>query len=202
MLKGEIILEEVTTTTSRGVAVVVLQGLLAGQYIVTTHYAGTDSLAPCTSTFEVAVLPRVITQLIPTSEPYVGTNCSLDITVAVVGVGGGWSGNVTVSVFDPSGVPLLNRTLSIGQHLDIVLFLVPILEGQFTVNVTVSGLPVISVTESELKFTITPVPISIVLDAGFTPVAAGVPIIGIIGYILRRRLGGTFEGLPGEWGGP
>ncbi len=86
--------------------------------------------------------------------------------------------------------------------MDIVLFLIPSLEGQFTVNVTVSGLPVTSVTRSELKFTITPVPISIVLDAGATPVAAGGAIITLLGFILRRRLGGTFEGLPVEWGGP
>ena len=77
----------------------------------------------------------------------------------------------------------------------------PSIDGQFTVNITVSGLPVTGFMKSELKFTITPVPISIVLDAGATPVAAGVPIIGIIGYILRRRLGGSLEGLPTEWGG-
>ncbi len=201
MSGGEVVLEEIATTTSRGVASVVLQGLLAGQYTVTVHYTGTDSLAPCTTEFEVAVQPRVVSQLTPTPEPYVGTNCSIDITVAVIGVGGQWSGNVTLSIFDPLDVLLLNRTLNIGQQFELVLFIVPSLEGKFTVNVTVSGLPVAGFMKSELQFTITPVPISIVLDVGTTPVAAGAPIIALIGYILRRRFGGSLEGLPTEWGG-
>jgi hypothetical protein len=121
--------------------------------------------------------------------------------VAVVGVGGEWSGNVTVSVYDPLDVLLLNRSLSIGQQFELVLFIVPSMEGQFTVNITISGLPVTGFMKSELKFTITPVPIGIVLDVGTTPVAAGALIIALIGYILRRRLGGSLEGLPTEWGG-
>ena len=59
----------------------------------------------------------------------------------------------------------------------------------------------ITIESSDLSGIVTSVPISIVLDAGSTPVAAGVPIIALLGYILRRRLGGTLEGLPVEWGG-
>ena len=94
----------------------------------------------------------------------------------------------------------MNQTLSIVPHYEFILYMVLGIEGQYTVNLTILDLPVMERVTHELQFISTPVPMSIVLDAGTTPVVAGVPIMTIIGLVLRKKLGGTIEGLPTEWG--
>jgi hypothetical protein len=202
VLSGTVIVAETTgTTSSRGVVTATFVDLFAGEYSILAHYEGTDSLAPCTEEFIFTVSPKVTTQITPASEIHVDWNVSIYITVSVQGVNGGWLGTVQLSVFDPSDTLLLSQNWNISKQFNLTLFVVPKMEGQFTVNVTVIDLPVVDIWKGELHFASTAIPMSIVLDAGSTPVIAGTPIIALIGFILRRKFGGTMEGLPTEWGG-
>ena len=201
LLEENIVLERIMNTNSRGIATSSLQSLLAGTYVVRISYAGTDSLAPCLVEKQLEVRPIVSINLTPLTQPYVNSNCSLDLAVSVLGVDTNWYGLLILSLYDPLDTLLLNHTLSINQHIKLTLYLVLNMEGKFTAKMTVLGLPVVKTAMSELQFTSNPVPISIVLDAGSTPIVAGAPIIALVGLALKRKLGSTIEGLPTEWTG-
>ncbi|MFW9974945.1 MAG: hypothetical protein ACFFDQ_06760 [Candidatus Thorarchaeota archaeon] len=200
-LGEDIVTERTVSTNSRGVAITSFDGLLAGAYMIRVYYAGTDSLAPCMLDLELEVRPTTSTNLLPLTEPYVTSNCSLKLSVTVLGVDVDWSGTFVLSVYDPQNTLLLNHTLPLQPHFELVLYIVLGIEGQYRIDITILGLPVVESIESELLFLSTSVPLSIALDAGSTPVVAGAPIIALLGLALRKRLGASIEGLPTEWSG-
>jgi prenyltransferase beta subunit len=201
LLGDDIVLEQAAITSSRGIASTTLEGLLAGEYIITIHYAGTDTLAPCSVNLDLQVKPLMSISLSSQTEPYVRSNCTLEVSGTVLGVTPDWTGTLVLALYDPHDTLLLNQTVGIGVHLELMLYIVLELEGQYTIDVMVLGLPVIGIAERELRFTSTQTSIKIPLDAGTTPVVAGAPILGLIGYVLRKRLHGTIDGLPTEWNG-
>ena len=201
LLGDGIVLERTATTNNRGMASTTLEGLLAGEYVIMVHYAGTDTLAPCSVDLELQVKPLMSISLNPQTEPYLKSNCTLEITGTVLGVNPDWTGTLVLALYDPYGVLLLNQTISIGAHLEILLYIILEMDGQYTVDVMILDLPVIGWTESELQFMSTQAPIKVPFDAGTTPVVAGAPILGLIGLVLRKRLHGTIDGLPTEWNG-
>ena len=201
LLGDGIVLERTATTNNRGMASTTLEGLLAGEYVIMVHYAGTDTLAPCSVDLELQVKPLMSISLNPQTEPYLKSNCTLEITGTVLGVNPDWTGTLVLALYDPYGVLLLNQTISIGAHLEILLYIILEMDGQYTIDVMILDLPVIGWTESELQFMSTQAPIKVPFDAGTTPVVAGAPILGLIGLVLRKRLHGTIDGLPTEWNG-
>ncbi len=201
LLGEDLVIQRIESTNSRGVSVTSFDGLLAGAYIIRVYYAGTDSLAPCIVNLELEVRPTVSTDLLPLTQPYVNSNCSVKLSVAVLGVDADWFGTVVVTVYNPQNNLLLNHTLPLEPLFELTLYIVLRIEGQFRVNIAIIGLPVVEIYENELLFMSTSVPMSVVLDAGSTPVVAGAPIITLIGLALRKKLGEAIEGLPSEWGG-
>ena len=201
LLGDDIVLERTAATNSRGIASTKLEGLLAGEYIIMVYYAGTDTLAPCSVNLDLQVKPLMSISLSPKTEPNVGSNCTLEVSGAVLGVNPDWTGTVVLTLYDPHDALILNQTMNVGAHLEFMLYVVLEMDGQYTIDARVLGLPVIGMAESELQFTSKLAAIKVPLDAGTTPVVAGVPILSLIGYVLRKRLHGTIDGLPTEWKG-
>ena len=201
ILKQDVVLERIVVTNSRGIASTTLDGLLAGEYVVRIYYAGTESLAPCAVDLHLKVRPLVSFALDTQTEPYVNSNCTLKLFGTIQGVNTDWTGTLTIALYDPQGGLLLNKTGSTGANVDLMLYVLLEMEGQYTIRVRILDLPTTMMAESELQFMSTQVPLKIPLDSGTTPVVAGVPILSLIGYVLRKRLHGTIDGLPTEWNG-
>jgi prenyltransferase beta subunit len=201
ILGSKTVLDRIVTTNSRGVAFTTLEGLLAGEYTIRINYAGTESLAPCTTDLELKVRPLVSFAIHPQTEPYVLSNCTLKLFGTVQGVNADWTGNLMLVVYDPQDTLILNQTMDIGANVDLMLSIVLEMKGQYTIKVRILNLPVTMLAERELQFISTQVPLKIPLDAGTTPVVAGVPILSLIGFVLRRRVRRIIDELPTEWGG-
>jgi hypothetical protein len=185
-------------TSSRGEASFELPMLLAGQYTLSFMFNGTWVFAPVESSTSLTVLPRIIASAEPDTTLYVGLDGVVQVSVHGLGLSEDWNGTVTVLVFDSMDETVYNESWATGPDFNMLVELLPNKQGGFQLNLTITGLPVLDLYTESFVIVVGVPPVHLTLDVATTPVAAALPIVGILGLILRRRFG--IE-LPTEWAG-
>ncbi|MHA2371398.1 MAG: prenyltransferase/squalene oxidase repeat-containing protein [Candidatus Thorarchaeota archaeon] len=197
-LNGTIITEEDLITGFRGSVQTELRDLPAGNHTIVVSYLGSESFVPCAEKGIVIVLPQSsLTMEVLNS--YVNFNCTLRIAVTLFGVSPNWQGMTEIIVNGPTGNQVGQWVKKIGEDTIIEVSLFPSDVGLYSANITLLGLPVISRINHGLSFSVTDAPIQLPLDAGTTPVVGGIGLVVVLGYVVRRKLRGIFDDLPGEW---
>ena len=198
MLGNETIWATVLETDFSGWALIDIESLLAGEYVALLSYLGSDVYAPINASAEFRILPSVAVAIIAVTDTYIGFNCSVVLEVVVQGVPENWQGTMQITVSDPDG-SIIAVTETIASHSELSLLFVPRLEGVHELNYTVSGLPVITNFTNGFSFSVVDAPLALKLDLGLAPLLGGSGIIGIIGFLVRKKLGAMMDNLPTEW---
>lgn len=144
------------------------------------------------------MLPSVTVEIIVVTDAYIGFNCSVVLGVGVHGVPENWQGTMQITVSDPDGSILaVTETITSGSELNLLF--VPRLGGVHGLNYTDSGLPVITNSTDGFSFSVVDVPFALKLDIGLAPLLGGSGIIGVIGFLVRKKVGAMIDNLPNEW---
>lgn len=186
----------VAVTNSRGLASFVLPTLLAGEYRLLVLFNGTDVFAPSLEELPFIVRPNLIAFVTPESDLYVGVRGMLCVRIQGLGVHEFWNGTFVLTLFDGHGAILFNMSRSSGFPFEQQVEFISESSGEFILNVTISGLPMIDVYSGSFALSVGFPPIHMTLDVATTPVAAALPIVGLVGLILRKKFG---VDLPTDW---
>ncbi|MFW9813939.1 MAG: hypothetical protein ACFFF9_15865 [Candidatus Thorarchaeota archaeon] len=197
--EGVVQSSETLTTDSRGVASFNLVSLLSGTHVIRAYFNGSGTQAPCTSEFNVTVTPLVVFSIDPLSEMYVGHYCTMNLSISVLGTSSDWAGTVNAWLYDPEGQTVADWSFTIGIHSIETLGFNAQKIGTYILNVTLSGLPIIVTHDYPMSVVVVNEVLQIDLEAGSTPLLGGFGIITIIGVVLRKKMKGIVESLPGEW---
>ena len=198
MLGNETIWTTVLETDFSGRALMNLESLLAGEYVALLSYLGSDVYAPINASAGLRILPSVAIAIITVTDAYLGFNCSILFGVGVQGVPEIWQGTMQITISDPDGsIIAVTETISSGSELSLLF--VPRLDGVHGLNFTISGLPVITNFTDCFSFSVVDAPIALKLDLGLAPLLGGSGIIGVIGFLIRKKLGTMMDNLPTEW---
>ena len=161
-------------------------------------YLGSDVYAPINASAELRILPSVAIAIITVTDAYIGFNCSILFGVGVQGVPENWQGTMQITISDPNGsIIAVTETIPSGSELSLLF--VPRLDGVHGLNFTISGLPVITNFTDCFSFSVVDAPIALKLDLGLAPLLGGSGIIGVIGFLIRKKLGAMMDNLPTEW---
>jgi hypothetical protein len=196
---GAIEQEEALTTDSHGVASFNLVGLLSGTHTVTITFEGSVTQAPSSVELILVVVPVVVLVVEPTSDLFIGHYCTVNLSVTVLGTTPDWTGSLDSLLFDPDGEKAGQWTFEIGIYSVMTIGFNARLVGTHILNTTISGLPIIVNQEYPMPITVVNEIMQIQLDAGTTPLIGGFGILAAIGVILRKKMRGIVESLPGEW---
>jgi prenyltransferase beta subunit len=188
----------VSATDSRGEVHFVLPILLAGEYMLEVLFNGTDVFAPVSTGLHLVVLPRVVADVLPESTLYVGMQGLLQVSFQGLGLSDEWNGTIRVLVVSPAGEGVLNESWFSGPSFTESIEFLPEFLGHYQLNLTITGLPVLSLHAESFTIVVGPPPIHLTLDVATTPVAAAIPIVGLLALILKKRFG--IE-LPTDWAG-
>jgi prenyltransferase beta subunit len=192
--------QEVSLVTgSRGIVSTNLVGLLAGFHTIVITFLGSTTQASCSTNVTLEVSPAIICNLNPIGTPYVGNNCSVEITVSILGTASSWNGSLEAILFDPTGLKILSWEFTIDAYSLLHLDFLPLVEGTYVLNVSITDLPVS--VEQFLPFSIAIIKEALWLqvDAGNIPIFGGLGIIAAIGLVLRKKVKYMIESFPGEW---
>ncbi|NHJ13437.1 MAG: hypothetical protein EAX95_07155 [Candidatus Thorarchaeota archaeon] len=200
-LNGETQQQFTVTTGSFGRADFGITGLFSGNHTIAVIFDGTTIYAPVSVIEYVIVEPAVILDLRKTGPLYVGSDCSVNLTVSIMGVSNEWEGTLDIGILSPSGILLGSSSFAISRYSSRILEFNALEAGSYYINCTASGLPVVGTENHLLPFTVDSAPLIMELDAGTAPVVGGVSILVIIGVVFWRRLDGLLGVLPTDWTG-
>jgi hypothetical protein len=198
MLGNETIWTTVLETDFSGRALIDLENLLAGEYVALLSYLGSEVYSPINASAELRIMPSVAVAIITVTDAYIGFNCSVVLGVVVQGVPDNWQGTMQITVSDPDG-SIIEVTETITSGFELSLLFVPRLDGVHGLNFTISGLPVITNFTDCFSFSVVDAPLALKLDLGLAPLLGGSGIIGVIGFLVRKKLGAMMDNLPTEW---
>ncbi|MFW9959357.1 MAG: hypothetical protein ACFFCT_14930, partial [Candidatus Odinarchaeota archaeon] len=71
--------------------------------------------------------------------------------------------------------------------------------GTHSLNVTLSGLPVLVSQTYPMVVVIVDESLQLELDAGTTPLLGGIGVLAIMGVFLKKKMKNIVGSLPGEW---
>ncbi|MFX1606336.1 MAG: hypothetical protein ACFFDD_10555, partial [Promethearchaeota archaeon] len=191
--------EETVTTDRHGVASVNLVGLLSGNHTVIVSFMGSITQAPTSVEVFLVVTPVVVLDIVHTSDMFIGHYCTVNVSVRVLGTNPEWSGMLDALLSDPDGERVDQRTFHIGIYSIVTIGFNARVEGTHNLNVTISGLPVVMNREYPMAITVVNETLHLQLDAGTTPLLGGFGILAAIGVVLRKKMKGVVDSLPGEW---
>ncbi|MFX1561192.1 MAG: hypothetical protein ACFFBL_11440, partial [Promethearchaeota archaeon] len=160
---------------------------------------GSITQAPTSVEVFLVVTPVVVLDIIPTSDMFIGHYCTVDVSVRVLGTNPEWSGMLDALLSDPDGERVDQRTFHIGIYSIVTIGFNARVEGTHNLNVTISGLPVVMNREYPMAITVVNETLHLQLDAGTTPLLGGFGILAAIGVVLRKKMKGVVDSLPGEW---
>ncbi|MHA1484622.1 MAG: hypothetical protein ACTSPR_04810, partial [Candidatus Thorarchaeota archaeon] len=198
LLGNETVWTTVLVTDFGGRALINLESLLAGEYVALLSYKGSEVYAPINVSAELRILPSVAVVIITVTDAYIGFNCSVVLGVGVQGVPENWQGTMQITVSDPDG-SIIAVTETITSSSELSLLFVPRLDGTHELNFTISGLPAILNFTNCFSFSVVDAPLALKLDLGIAPLLGGSGIIGVIGFLVRKKLGAMMDNLPTEW---
>jgi hypothetical protein len=199
LVEGEVEQELSLITGSRGIVSTNLVGLLAGFHTIIVTFSGSATQASCTNNLTIVVVPVLVFALDSTGNLFIGHNCSVDVSVSVLGVSSVWSGSLEAVLLDPTGSRVDIWNLVIGPYSVLVINFLPLAEGTYTLNVTITGLPITSDRAFSMAVAIVRETLTLQLDAQTTPMLGGLGILAIVGLVMRKKMKSVLESLPGEW---
>jgi hypothetical protein len=196
---GNMMLEQMAITSSRGIAEVVLEGLLAGNLSIEVEFGGAGSFAPTTQSISMMVIPILVVEAIPLTQVLVGLNCTLNVSYIVLGVSDDWNGGLEISLKDPEDLTvgtwvLVANRIGFAQiefHVEI--------QGLHRAGVTFTNLPGVVQISTELAFDATLITPSIPMDDSLAPWIGGLGIVAAATVLVWKRIGVIIGKLPGEW---
>ena len=198
---GLVQMEETLVTGGRGVLTYNLVGLLAGVHIVQVIFNGSSTQAPCAGEIEVEVVPVIVVTINNDERLVVGHENILSISVSILGTRSDWIGSLNAFLLNPSNHEIDSWTFEIDPYSVLDIGFTPIIEGVYTLNVTVTGLPVTVERTYPLSIAVVRESLHIELDAGNTSLLGGFSIIAIVGVIMRKKMKGAIGSMAMEWTG-
>lgn len=192
-------LEETLITGSRGVVSFNLVGLLAGSHTVTVSFGSSDTQASCSTELILKVTPVIVMVLDTTGNLFVGHDCTVNLSVSVLGTDSHWNGTLEAILFSPEGEQVDSWFFEIDSYSVLSFNFLPVIEGRYSLNVTVSGLPVTIERQYPLAIAVVYESLYLSLDAGTPPMLGGFGILAVIGLFLRKRMKGVLGSFPSEW---
>jgi prenyltransferase beta subunit len=196
---GVIEQEMFLTTGSRGIVSTNLVGLIAGTHVIMVTFAGSATQASCSSSITLDITPVVIISLDTVNSLYVGQNCSLDLSVSVLGPPPGWNGTLTAVLYNPSGSLLRTWIFDIGPYSILHIDFMSLNEGTHSLNVTITDLPVTIERMFPMVIVVVRESLSLQLDASTTPMFGGLGLLAIIGLVMRKKMKSIISTMPNEW---
>ena len=194
-------MNETLVTGSRGVISHNLVGLLAGSHTVIITFDGSDSQAPCSSEMVIEITPVLVLSITNEGSLFTGRENTVSISVSVLGTRGDWIGSLDAVLFSPSQEELDSWTFEIDPYSILDIDFLPIIEGTYSLNVTVFGLPITIERTYPLAIAVVRESLQLELDAGNTSLLGGFGIISVIGIVMRKKMKGVAGSMPGEWTG-
>ncbi|MEM4735725.1 MAG: hypothetical protein QXS20_08445, partial [Candidatus Thorarchaeota archaeon] len=175
-----------------------LKGLPAGLLNVTVLYEGSSAYAPCRLTRFIWVEPIVQVRVIGGLQHTVRANVTLSVESAVLGASSSWSGTLSVRVTGSDG-ELLSRVCTIGPTHTLVLWFVPMAEGNYSLEVCLSDVPVLNSSRSAFVITVVSLTIYEPMVESAPSLAGGSLALAGVGLLVRKRLRLLLRFLPDEW---
>ncbi|MHA1662986.1 MAG: prenyltransferase/squalene oxidase repeat-containing protein [Candidatus Thorarchaeota archaeon] len=194
-------MEETLVTGRRGVITHNLAGLLAGTHTVRIIFEGSTSQAPCNEDIVIEVTPVVVIAINNDASLYVGRENTLSVSVSILGTSGNWVGSLNAILLSPTNEELVTRTIEIDPYSVLEMDFLPLVEGTYSLNVTVVGLPVAVEHTYPLAIAVVRESLQIELDAWNTSLLGGFGIVSVIGVIMRKKMKGVVESMAEEWTG-
>ncbi|MHA1770733.1 MAG: prenyltransferase/squalene oxidase repeat-containing protein [Candidatus Thorarchaeota archaeon] len=188
-----------STTDWTGIAKFGIVDLLAGNYTVIIFYQGSSTHVPVQVHSVIAITPNLAVHLLGATDTYEGANVTANVSIRVFGVASTWIGSIEISIASPSG-RIVSSTSHTTSPMDTVVvnFIAPDV-GQYTLCFMVKGLPVVGQTNSTLQVGISAAPSQIMLDSSTSSLALGLPILAVIGLLVRKKISQVFRSIPTEW---
>jgi len=199
LMEGEIEQELSLVTGSRGIVSTNLVGLLAGSHAIVVTFSGSATQASCIGNLNVVVVPVLVVALDSKGNLFVGHNCSVDVSVSILGLLSVWNGSLEAVLFDPTSSRVDTWNIEIGPYSLFVINFVPLAEGTYSLNVTITGLPIIAERVLPMAIAIVRETLTLQLDAQTTPMFGGLGILAIVGFVMRKKMKNVLESMPGEW---
>ncbi|MFW9921117.1 MAG: hypothetical protein ACFFED_16060, partial [Candidatus Thorarchaeota archaeon] len=193
-------IEELTLSTDvRGLVQTDIYPTLAGNMTIVIEYRGSGVYAACIHTVSVLVQPLAELTISTSPNFYSGMNGSITVDVDIQGLDDEWIGTLNIQVYDYLNNLLRNYTTytSATDQIQIQFWSTSI--GFYTVVAEISQVPVLGSVNATATFAISDLPLSIPMDGSSTTVMSSGILLGIIGFALRRRLGGALENVSVEW---
>ncbi len=186
-------------TNRRGQIQVLIELLPAGNYSVEILYGGSDRNSPVQFKGTIVIDPIVTMALQNTDSPDVGYNWSGEVVTLVEGTSPGWKGTLKVTLYGPDGGWLKEWTARVGSSSTLDLWYQFESESQHILNITLQGLPVLYNISRAFVVVVNSPSFRIPMDASTIPVMSGVAIMGLVAFMVKKRLASL--SLPGEWNG-
>ena len=112
-----------------------------------------------------------------------------------------WIGSLDAILFSPGNENLGSWSFEIDSYSILNIDFLPLVEGTYSLNVTVVGLPVAVERTFPLAIAVVRESLQIELDAGNTFLLGGFGVLSVIGVIMRKKMKGVVDSMPGEWTG-
>ncbi|MHA1577983.1 MAG: hypothetical protein ACTSU3_11540, partial [Candidatus Thorarchaeota archaeon] len=176
-------------------------GLLAGTHTIRITFEGSDSQAPCSGEIIIKITPIIVIAIDSAHSFFVSRNNTLSVSVSVLGTSADWFGSLDAMLFSPGNEELGSWSFEIDSYSILDIDFLPLVEGTYSLNVTVIGLPVAVERTYPLAIAVVHESLQIELDAGNTSLLGGFGILSLVGVIMRKKMKGVTGSLPGEWTG-
>jgi prenyltransferase beta subunit len=198
-MNGTIEQEISLTTGSRGIVSTNIVGLIAGSHTIIITFTGSTTQASCSANVTLDVTPVVVITLDTEGALYAGNNCSVDLSVSVLGPPTGWNGTLTAILYSPSGSMLKSWDFVIDSYSILHFDFLPLIEGTYSLNVTIVGLPVTIERMYPMSMAIMRESLSLQLDASSTSMFGGLSVLAVIGLVMRKKMKSIVGSIAGEW---
>jgi len=200
VLKDDAIEQEISLFTgSRGIVNTNLAELLAGTHVVVVTFTGSTNQASCSANITIEITPVVVIALDTGGTLYVNHNCSVDLSVSVLGPSPTWNGTLKAVLYSPTGSRLGTWSFEIDPYTILHIDFLPLNEGRYSLNITIAGLPVAIEQTYPMTIVIVRESLSLQIDASTTPLFGGIGILSVVGLIMRKKMKSILSGMPGEW---
>jgi hypothetical protein len=198
---GILQMEETLVTGSRGVITHNLVGLLAGTHTVRANFNGSNSHASCSGEIVIEITPVVVITVNNDAGLFVGRENTLSISVSILGTSADWVGSLNAIFLSPNAEELATWNFEIDPYSVLNMNIQPPVEGTYSLNVTIAGLPVAVAHTYPLTIAVVRESLRIELDAGNTSLLGGFGIISVIGVVMRKKMKGVIGSMAEEWTG-
>ncbi|MHA1862141.1 MAG: hypothetical protein ACTSWA_00125, partial [Candidatus Thorarchaeota archaeon] len=118
-----------------------------------------------------------------------------------LGTSADWLGSLSTILFSPENEEIGSWIFEIDSYSILDIDFLPLVEGTYSLNVTVVGLPVTVERTFPLAIAVVYESLQIELDAGNTFLLGGFGILSVVGVIMRKKMKGVVGSMPGEWTG-